>query len=135
MTMRRPCAAMHAWNMELYMVHRRPSASLRLPLLATRGLPTADALAYVLQCPSPPCINSLSPFCRAQDRLKGRHKTGFRGGGRGARDSSGPPLTIERRISNLFDPTITVRTLINEGVLFIGLALWSVIIPAMACVH
>ena len=63
----------------------------------------------------------------AQECLKGRHKTGFRGG-RGGREAGGQQTpSLERRFRDLFDPTITLRTLINEGVLFIGLAFWCVV--------
>ncbi|GAX84567.1 hypothetical protein CEUSTIGMA_g11988.t1 [Chlamydomonas eustigma] len=61
-----------------------------------------------------------------QERLKDRNKLGFGAGRDGYRpDPSSSKTSLNRRISNLFDPTITVRTLINEGVVFVGLALWA----------
>ena len=60
--------------------------------------------------------------------LKFRNKTGFRASrtGRGGRftPSPRPPPSLLRRIEDLFDPTVTFRTFINEGIVFIFLALW-----------
>ncbi len=61
-----------------------------------------------------------------QEKLKVRHKLGFqpirmgrRGGVIGQMRAS-----WDKKLNDLFDPTITVRTLINEGVVFIMLGLW-----------
>lgn len=63
-----------------------------------------------------------------QEKLKQRNKSGFRAGsngkGRRAEPSNVNP-SLSRKISNLFDPTVTFRTLINEGLVFVGLALWA----------
>lgn len=63
-----------------------------------------------------------------QDKLKYRSKVGYRAprGSRGGRwtPDPRPPPSFLRRIENLFDPTVTFRTFINEGIIFIFLALW-----------
>lgn len=61
------------------------------------------------------------------DKLKFRNQTGFRAArGRGGRlnPAPRPPPSLMRRIEDLFDPTVTLRTFINEGVVFFFLAAW-----------
>lgn len=64
-----------------------------------------------------------------QDTFKARTKFGFRPPrtGRGT-DARGEPApwTLERRFRNLFDPTISTTAMINEGAVYVGLALWWV---------
>lgn len=63
-----------------------------------------------------------------QERLEARNKLGYRPprtGKRGEAAGYRPAPTFMRRVEDLFDPTITFRTLINEGVIFIGIAMWA----------
>lgn len=63
-----------------------------------------------------------------KEKFKHRQSNGFQGPGgvRGRRlgDTGGGASSLSRRISDLFDPTITLRTLANEGLVYLGLALW-----------
>ncbi|KAG2452529.1 hypothetical protein HYH02_002767 [Chlamydomonas schloesseri] len=62
-----------------------------------------------------------------QEKLKARHKYGFRPVRMGKRgDVVGEAkATWEKKVNDLIDPTITSRTLINEGSVFAVLALWA----------
>jgi len=61
------------------------------------------------------------------ERYKTRNKLGFRPVRLGRRGQvlNDVKDTWERRLRNLFDPTITTRTLVNEGAIYLGLALWA----------
>lgn len=62
-----------------------------------------------------------------QSKLKERHKKGFRpprSGRRGEAEGDGMQMTMMRRFQSIFDPTVTIRTIINEGVIYGILALW-----------
>lgn len=58
-----------------------------------------------------------------------RHKDGFRPPRTGRRtdvvllDANRKP-SLAKRIASLFDPTVTMNTIINEGVVFFLLAFW-----------
>ncbi len=76
--------------------------------------------------PSDSHLNTLLRCPYAQEKLKVRHKFGFqpiRMGGRG-NVFGAAKASWEKKIYDLVDPTITFRTLINEGSVFIALALW-----------
>lgn len=62
-----------------------------------------------------------------QEKLKVRHKFGFQPIRLGRRGDvfGAAKASWEKKIYDLVDPTITVRTLINEGSVFIALALWA----------
>lgn len=62
-----------------------------------------------------------------QEKLKARHKFGFRPprmGRRGGPDGA-PRKSLVRQFQNLFDPTVTFRTLIREGLFYFLFALWA----------
>lgn len=62
-----------------------------------------------------------------QEKLKVRHKFGFRpprGGRRGDIDGA-PRKTLWRRFQELFDPTVTTRTFIREGIFYLLFAVWA----------
>ena len=60
-----------------------------------------------------------------QEKLKVRHKLGFQPIRMGRRGVIGEMrATWDKKLNDLFDPTITFRTLINEGVVFMMLGLW-----------
>lgn len=62
-----------------------------------------------------------------QEKLKVRHKLGFQPIRMGRRGGVIGEMraTWDKKFNDLFDPTITVRTLINEGVVFMMLGLWA----------
>ncbi|GIL70110.1 hypothetical protein Vretimale_3377 [Volvox reticuliferus] len=62
-----------------------------------------------------------------QEKLKDRHKYGFRPIRMGRRgDVLGEAkATWDKKVNDLIDPTITTRTLVNEGSVFAALALWA----------
>lgn len=62
-----------------------------------------------------------------QEKLKDRHRLGFRPPKTGRRtDVLGEKrIGVVQRVVDLFDPTVTLRTVVNEGLVFGALALWS----------
>jgi ATP-dependent HslUV protease ATP-binding subunit HslU len=59
--------------------------------------------------------------------MKGRYRFGFkppRTGRRGEAFGEGRTVTLWTRFMSFFDPTVTARTLINEGAVFGAFALW-----------
>lgn len=71
-------------------------------------------------------LNILLRCVDTQEKLKVRHKFGFQPIRLGRRGDvfGAAKASWEKKIYDLVDPTITVRTLINEGSVFIALALW-----------
>jgi hypothetical protein len=61
-----------------------------------------------------------------QAHYKERQRTGFAPPGFRGRGAPAPPGTpsLVDRVKGLFDPTVTTRTIINEGAVFGALALW-----------
>ncbi|KAF5832701.1 hypothetical protein DUNSADRAFT_11345 [Dunaliella salina] len=63
-----------------------------------------------------------------KETYKARRRFGFRPPRTGRReDIIGDPdvVPLSKKIRNMFDPTVTARTLVNEGAVYIGLALWT----------
>jgi hypothetical protein len=63
-----------------------------------------------------------------QSSIKFRNKYGFRPPKTGRRsDVSGDPekVSIVQRVKDLFEPSVSSVTLVNEGSIFLGLALWA----------
>jgi len=59
--------------------------------------------------------------------LKARKETGYNAGipgRRGVVDYDPSRESLPRKVASMFDPTVTLTTLINEGIVFAGLALW-----------
>jgi ATP-dependent HslUV protease ATP-binding subunit HslU len=68
----------------------------------------------------------MSPFTFLQKHLGSRFKFGFRPPRTGRRGEAygEQRVTLWRQFSSLFDPTVTMRTIINEGAVFGAFALW-----------
>lgn len=84
-------------------------------------------------CPSQPAVaialratSTVLPQLMLQKHLSGRFKFGFRPPSTGRRtDVMGEQrVTLWRRFMDLFDPTVTTRTIVNEGAVFGAFALW-----------
>lgn len=70
---------------------------------------------------------SLCSLSNFQDTYKARKRFGFRPPRTGSRgDVIGDPdvVPLDKKVRNLFDPTVTTKTLVNEGAVYVGLALW-----------
>lgn len=61
-----------------------------------------------------------------QEKLKVRNKVGFQAAGtrRRSAELKATSPSILQRLSGMMDPTVTLTTLINEGLVYVGLALW-----------
>lgn len=63
-----------------------------------------------------------------QEKMKVRHKFGFRPPQRGKRsDAQGdaPRLTLWQTIRSVFEPNVPGTTLVNDGSIFVALGLWA----------
>ena len=80
--------------------------------------------------PSPSWIHCSHPFI-PQDTYKARKRSGFKPPRTGRReDVIGDPdaVPLSKKFRNLFDPTVTARTLVNEGAVYAGLAIWCALL-------
>lgn len=61
-----------------------------------------------------------------QEKLRSRHKHGFRPPKTGRKTDmrADTRVSLAQRVSGLFDPTVTTRTIVNEAVVFGALAIW-----------